>query len=134
MIAAQHIKELRIEHNYSQEYLANELDISQKTYSNIENGKTKLNLDHLIKLSKVFNMDMMGLFDVLSSADAKTIKNIKREHPKIKAKHIYHGVNGNISNDIIHHMQERINTLERLVESKQTMIEILTKEIKDNLS
>lgn len=43
------LRNLRREKNYSQEYMANELNISQKAYSDIENGKTALK-HHLIRL------------------------------------------------------------------------------------
>ena len=41
---------------YSQEYVAMELGISQKAYSDLENGKTKLRGDTLLKLSDIFNV------------------------------------------------------------------------------
>jgi transcriptional regulator with XRE-family HTH domain len=41
---------------YSQEYVAMELGISQKAYSDLENRKTKLKEDTLRKLSEVFNV------------------------------------------------------------------------------
>lgn len=41
---------------YSQEYVAMELGISQKAYSDLENGKTKLKGDTLLKLSGIFKV------------------------------------------------------------------------------
>jgi len=54
MIVAQHLKELRIKNNLTQEYLALELDVSQKTYSNIENGTSKITLRQLQKLARIY--------------------------------------------------------------------------------
>jgi DNA-binding XRE family transcriptional regulator len=44
MIAAFHLKELRLEHDYTQEHIAFQLDVSQKTYSSKENGKGKITM------------------------------------------------------------------------------------------
>jgi len=39
---------------YSQEYMANQLGISQPAYANLENGETKLNTKRLEKNSEYF--------------------------------------------------------------------------------
>jgi DNA-binding XRE family transcriptional regulator len=44
MIAAKHLKDLRLKNSYTQEYLATELGVSQKTYSNLENCAAKITL------------------------------------------------------------------------------------------
>ena len=41
----ENLRHLRREFDYSQEYVANLLSISQKTYSNIEQGKIKVEPD-----------------------------------------------------------------------------------------
>lgn len=50
------LRKARQKLGYSQEYIAIELGISQKAYSNLENGKTKLRGDTLLKLSEIFNV------------------------------------------------------------------------------
>ena len=55
------IKLLREIHNYTQEYVADTLEISQNTYSLIEKGETKLTVDRLEKLAKLYNMDIVDL-------------------------------------------------------------------------
>lgn len=50
------IKKIRIEKNYSQEYVAFELGISQKSYSDLENGKTYLKQEYLEKLCGLYNL------------------------------------------------------------------------------
>lgn len=47
------IKSLRERKNLTQEFVANELGISQNTYSNIESGAVKLTIERLIEISKV---------------------------------------------------------------------------------
>lgn len=50
------IKSLRERKNLTQEFVANELGISQNTYSNIESGAVKLTIERLIEISKVLGV------------------------------------------------------------------------------
>ena len=50
------LKELREDHDYKQEYVANILGTSQVHYSRIETGKCKLNSDYLIILAKLYQV------------------------------------------------------------------------------
>ena len=50
------IKELRKKHNYSQSYIAEKLFISQAAYSLIENSQNGIVVDHIIKLSKIYDV------------------------------------------------------------------------------
>lgn len=47
------IKKYRELKNYTQEYMAEKLDISQNTYSKIENGGIKLTVDRLKQISDI---------------------------------------------------------------------------------
>lgn len=58
---ASKIKLLREVHNYTQEYVADVLEISQNTYSLIEKGETKLTVDRLEKLARLYRMDVVDL-------------------------------------------------------------------------
>ena len=53
------IRSLRLEKGYSQEYLAEVLEVSQKTYSNIENDKSSIKIDALIKIAEEFKIDFL---------------------------------------------------------------------------
>ena len=52
---AERIKELRKEKQYTQKQVANDLGLSQRTYSNMENGKTKVSIKILFKLAFYYN-------------------------------------------------------------------------------
>ncbi|WP_144605718.1 helix-turn-helix domain-containing protein [Algoriphagus algorifonticola] len=57
MIHAQKIMRiLRESRDYSQEYVANILNINQKTYSNLESGKSKLTLDRIQQLAEFYHV------------------------------------------------------------------------------
>ncbi len=49
---------------YSQEYMANELHISQPSYAKLENDSTKITVERLFSISKLLEMDMAELLDL----------------------------------------------------------------------
>lgn len=73
-IAIKKIKMLREINNYTQQYVANELDISQNAYSLIEKGLTKLTLDRLDQIAAFYKVQVADfLVDAMNpglSADA----------------------------------------------------------------
>ncbi len=50
------IKTIRERKNLTQEFVANELGMSQNNYSNIENGTVKLTIERLIEISKILGV------------------------------------------------------------------------------
>lgn len=57
------LKILRTYHNYTQEYVAFKLDVCQKTYSNIENGKVKIDLLLLQKICAFYDISIGKLVE-----------------------------------------------------------------------
>ncbi|MDQ1097537.1 MULTISPECIES: helix-turn-helix domain-containing protein [Chryseobacterium] len=55
-ICSQNIRKVRRSKDFTQEYMAFEMGISQKAYSDIENGKVKINLDTLTKISEILEI------------------------------------------------------------------------------
>lgn len=51
------IKELREKRGYSQEEIANILEVKTITISKIENGKFSYNIDYLSRLASILNFD-----------------------------------------------------------------------------
>jgi transcriptional regulator with XRE-family HTH domain len=58
---ARNIKNAREKHNFTQEYMAAELEISQPAYSKIEAAKTEITFLQLVKISRIFKVDVMEL-------------------------------------------------------------------------
>ncbi|MEI7795360.1 MAG: helix-turn-helix transcriptional regulator [Methylococcaceae bacterium] len=63
MKVCEKIKRLRQEKGWSQEELANKLEISVNAYGSIERGDTDVNLSRLEEISEVFEIDVADLFD-----------------------------------------------------------------------
>lgn len=58
---ATNLKNLRLDNDYSQIYVASAIGIGRSTYSNYENGISEPTIDTLIKLSKLFNCSIDSL-------------------------------------------------------------------------
>jgi len=58
---ASKIKLLREVHNYTQDYVAEFIDVAQNTYSLMEKGETKLTVDRLEKLAKLYKMELVDM-------------------------------------------------------------------------
>lgn len=62
------VKNIREQRNYSQQYVASKLGVSQKAYSKIETGETKLSVDNLMKLSEILETTINDLLDTVGNA------------------------------------------------------------------
>lgn len=52
------IREIREEHSYTQQQIANLLNVGQRTYCDYESGKTRIPIDSIIILAKHYNVSM----------------------------------------------------------------------------
>ncbi|WP_326980938.1 helix-turn-helix transcriptional regulator [Chryseobacterium sp. MYb264] len=55
-VCSQNIRKIRRNKDFTQEYMAFEMGISQKAYSDIENAKVKINLDILTRISNILEI------------------------------------------------------------------------------
>ena len=55
------IRKVREQRNYTQEFVAKQMGISQNAYSKIENGYTQLTVKHIKDLSKILEVSIMEL-------------------------------------------------------------------------
>lgn len=62
MLVGQKIRKLRELRNYTQEYMATQLGLSQKAYCNIETNQTKISLDRFIQIAQILAVDAEKLF------------------------------------------------------------------------
>jgi len=57
------IKENRCRYNYSQDFMASGIGISQSAYSKLEKGKIPLNLHTFIKITELMRVDFEKWFE-----------------------------------------------------------------------
>jgi transcriptional regulator with XRE-family HTH domain len=122
MIAAQHIKDLRLEKNYTQAHLAHELGISQKTYSNLECGKTKITVDNLFALAKLYDIQPNTFLEQIENINDTKVATIKKEHVGISENDLYNGINVGLPHEIIRHYKDIIDNLHKIIASKDLVI------------
>ncbi|RKE99038.1 helix-turn-helix domain-containing protein [Ichthyenterobacterium magnum] len=108
------IKKTREKKGFSQEYIAEELKISQSAYSDLENNKTKLNLQRLQKIADVLDTD---IFEFLSGADVTFNDN----------------QNGGVANNafVINQLSDQLlNQYEKRLKEKDDIISLLKEQLK----
>lgn len=70
-VTGEKIRQLRRKKDYSQQFMADALGISQNAYSKLESGKTAIHLDRLCEVSQLLEVDARELLrDVLAAAGA----------------------------------------------------------------
>lgn len=77
-LCGENIRKIRRDKDYTQEYMAFEMGISQKSYSDIENSKVKINLDILTKISAILDIkpsDVCSISDQCGGAHYETKYN-----------------------------------------------------------
>ncbi|MBC7641733.1 MAG: helix-turn-helix transcriptional regulator [Flavobacterium sp.] len=94
------LRKLRMANGYSQEYLAEVLEVSQKTYSNMENDKSSISIDTLKKIAEEYKIDLLDLI----SDDKVNVHNNSLNDSSV----INGVVNYNSSQELIIQMKERI--------------------------
>ncbi|MDO4303161.1 MAG: helix-turn-helix transcriptional regulator [Bacillota bacterium] len=52
------IKEIREDHSYTQQKVADLLNVGQRTYCDYESGKTRIPIDSIIILARHYNVSM----------------------------------------------------------------------------
>jgi len=87
-MTGQKLRLLREFRNYSQEYIAEKLGITQNAYSRIENNQTKITTDRLSRLAIILNIPPVELLSdkepVIQFSEPSSIpaEGIKEEHWK----------------------------------------------------
>lgn len=109
------LRKLRQNKGYSQEYMAEILEISQKTYSNMENEKATISVTTLKKLAKELDVDLLELL-----SDGKVIVQYNTSQDTSTFNGV---VNQNTSEEII-------NNYKQIIEEFKTIIDDLKEQVK----
>ncbi|MGA9213444.1 helix-turn-helix domain-containing protein [Kaistella sp.] len=105
-IVSKNIRKYRNLKGFSQEYLAEKMNLTQSAYAKIENNDTKLTIDRLNEISKILEIDIANLLEQ-------------------KTPNIYNIYNNEIVNI------ENKELLKELLETKNQLINILQKDSKN---
>jgi transcriptional regulator with XRE-family HTH domain len=113
------VRALRNEKGFSQEYVAFNLNISPKTYSNMENNKSSISINTLEKLAKLYDKNIL---DIL--LDDKVLMQHKTLSDTSSMQGIVHCTN---SEELVTQLKERIQDLKSELSNKEKRIENLEK-------
>jgi transcriptional regulator with XRE-family HTH domain len=108
---AERIKKIREKRNFSQTFLAQELGISQKAYSKLENGDTKITIDYLFKIANALDVTVNELLNAESF-------NIYNNY------HTHNGEGIVINKQL---SEKTVELYEKLIKAKDSEIELLKK-------
>ena len=61
---ALNLRNARLMRNYSQEYLALQLKISQNAYSKMEMGRTRISVESVFKIADILKVDINTLLNI----------------------------------------------------------------------
>lgn len=122
MVIGNKLRKLRMENGYSQEYLAEVLEVSQKTYSNMENNKSSISIDTLKKIAAEYKIE---LIELLSDDKVIVQNNSSRESSSFQGGIIIN----HMSEELFNQMKERIEELKETLSEKNKQIELLEKRL-----
>ena len=116
------IRTIRETRNWSQEDMAEKMNMSKNGYAKIERGETKLNLHKLEQIANIFNIDVLELI----KNDDKNVVFFMNDHNTN-----YYGSNENLTSEIdllkltISHKDELLKQRDLVIEQKDSEISAL---------
>ena len=121
----QKLKFIRSSKNWTQEDMAEKLDISTHAYAKIERGETNVNLSRLEQIAKVVEMELWELF----ASDEKNIFNLTGVHNTQCQKFDNWNVSSPSTEQIEYkHELEKANLM---IEQQQKEIDYLKQQVND---
>ena len=113
------LRQLRINKGYSQEYMAEILAVSQKTYSNMENDKTSISIEALKKIAEEYRVNILKLL----SDEKIVVQHNNFLDLSSKQEIIYN----HITDELINQLKSRIEDLKNSLAEKEKYISTLEK-------
>lgn len=133
-MTGQKLRLLREFRNYSQEYIAEKLGITQNAYSRIENNQTKVTIERLERLAVILNIPPLELLSdkepviQFSEPSSHQPPSLREEHWKemIESTRELYGQVICSKDEKIAHLENEIHTLRREKDRIIHLIEKLT--------
>lgn len=119
MKISERIKSIRVSKQFSQDYMANELGISQRAYSKIENDEIKLDLEKLQKIAEIFEMEAGEILNGENS-QANVFNNYKSITNAVVNN--YNKKQDELQNEIINILKNEISSLKTILKEKDQQI------------
>jgi transcriptional regulator with XRE-family HTH domain len=112
------LRKLRMDKGYKQEYMAEILEVSQKTYSNIENDKSSISIDTLKRIAEEYKIDLLELL----SSDTMSV-----QHTNSNEKSTFQSgtIINQLSIELMNQIKGRVEDLKHIITEKDKRIEFL---------
>ena len=137
MELSEKIKELRKKRDWSQEIVANKLNISLNSYGALERGETDIKLSRLEELAGIFEVDISFFFINDSEKNSRRKGNMNRRLDDITIEdyHLLEIEKYKLERDIeINTLAETIERLKAILIEKKHQIDFLENALKKVLS
>ncbi|OOF84357.1 transcriptional regulator [Rodentibacter ratti] len=124
------IRMMREIRQWSQEDMADKMNMSLSGYAKLERGETKLHYDKLVQIAQIFNMNLVDLID--SEKGVVFFMNENGDHTQAN----YYGCDNSMAIEIeklklqISHKDELLSQKEKELETLRKMLSLLEKSIK----
>ena len=120
------IRSLRINKQFSQDYMASQLGISQRSYSKIENEEVKLDVFKLQKIAEILEVELSELIN----SETNQFNNFNNNKSITNAVvNNYSKSQTDLQNDIISILKEEISSLKDQIVQKDSLINNLLNKI-----
>jgi transcriptional regulator with XRE-family HTH domain len=109
------LKKLRELRNYTQDYIAQKIQMTSTGYGKIERGETELTFQKLEKIAKILGF---GIEDVLLFDESVLLKTVKNKIA-FQEDHLINGTEKKLLEQIIQQLKEENTFLKKLIENLQ---------------
>lgn len=130
MNIAQKIKRIRQSKEFSQDYMASKLGISQRAYGKMESGEIKIDVNKLQQIAQVLDIEAGELINT-EEYQTNNFNNNKITNAVVNH---FAEENNKFKNEILVVLKEQINTLKEQLKEKDKHIQSLQLIIKDSIS
>jgi transcriptional regulator with XRE-family HTH domain len=133
MELSEKIKELRKKRDWSQEIVANKLNISLNSYGALERGETDIKLSRIDELAKIFEVDISFFFinDAEKTCRRKGNMNRRLDDITVEDYHLLEIEKYKLERDIeINTLAETIERLKAILIEKKHQIDFLENALK----
>lgn len=120
MIAYNTIRELREERQWSQEQMAELLQMSKNGYAKIERGESKPSLERLEQIARVFDVSIL---DLLQTIDKQVVLQTQNQ----QANYYQHYINNESLQSEIEKLKLIIAHKDEIIQQKEEYIQVLKK-------
>ena len=133
------IRLLREANHWTQEEMAERLDISVNSYARIERGESKLDLDRLKQIAQIFNINVLELVDssqgaVFFISECAISDNAHGSSGRFNSHNNYYGAAADLASEveklnlIVQHKDEIIAQQAQELETLRKMVALLEKQ------